>query len=179
MVGMEKHQAGHVPTEGSAAAYAATTLRGILDRVANRAPPVPDIFISYSTQHAELTRSLAAAIEARYGAGSVWWDQAGLRAGDRFSPEITRALDAADAVVVVWTQGSVVSDWVYAEATRAAHQGKLVPVRAADLDPKSIPLPFYSVFHTCFADDTQAVLEAIAKRISGEVPPRGAEPPPG
>jgi hypothetical protein len=49
-----------------------------------------DIFISYSTQHPELTRALAAAVEAQYGVGSVWWDQAGLRAGDRFS-EITTA----------------------------------------------------------------------------------------
>src|SRR5262245_46311777 len=72
---------------------------------------------------------------------------------------------AADAVVVVWTQGSVVSDWVYAEATRAAHQGTLVPVRDKDLDPKSIPLPFYSVFHTCLANDTRAVLDAIDKRL--------------
>ncbi|MFL6802693.1 MAG: toll/interleukin-1 receptor domain-containing protein, partial [Xanthobacteraceae bacterium] len=79
-----------------------------------RVPDAAKIFISYSTQHRDLTRELAAAIEAQYGAGSVWWDQAGLRAGDRFSPEITRSLDDAKAVVVVWTQGAVASDWVYA-----------------------------------------------------------------
>jgi adenylate cyclase len=81
---------------------------------------VADIFISYSSLHRDLTRALAAAIETQYGAGSVWWDQAGLRSGDKFSPEITRALDEAKAVVVVWTQGAVTSDWVYAEAARAA-----------------------------------------------------------
>jgi hypothetical protein len=81
-----------------------------------RAANVADIFISYSSLHRDLTRALAAAIEAQYGPGSVWWDQAGLRSGDKFSPEITRALDAAKAVVVVWTQGAVGSDWVYAEA---------------------------------------------------------------
>ena len=69
-----------------------------------------DIFISYSSQHRDLTCKFATAIEGHFGAGSVWWDQAGLRAGDRFSPEITRALDAAKAVVVVWTQGAVTSD---------------------------------------------------------------------
>ena len=31
------------------------------------------IFISYSSPHRALTRTLAAAIEAQYGAGSVWW----------------------------------------------------------------------------------------------------------
>jgi TIR domain len=86
---------------------------------------VADIFISYSSLHRDLTRALAAAIEAEHGAGSVWWDEAGLRGGDKFSPEITRALDAAKAVVVVWTQGAVTSDWVYAEAVRAASQRKV------------------------------------------------------
>jgi len=129
-----------------------------------------DIFISYSSQHRDLTCELATAIEQRFGAGSVWWDQAGLRAGDRFSPEITRALDAAKAVVVVWTQGAVTSDWVYAEAVRAGNQRKVVTVHADDLDLNLIPLPF-NVFHTCRMGDMRAVLEAIEKRLSGELSP--------
>jgi len=128
---------------------------------------VADIFISYSSLHRDLTRALVAAIETQYGAGSVWWDQAGLRSGDKFSPEITCALDAAKAVVVVWTQGAVASDWVYAEAVRAAARRKVVTVRAADLDPNLIPLPF-NIFHTCVVDDTPAVLAGIQKRLSGE-----------
>jgi hypothetical protein len=131
---------------------------------------VANIFISYSSQHRDLTRALAIAIEGQYGAGSVWWDQVGLRAGDRFSPEITRALDDADVVVVVWTQGAVTSDWVYAEAVRAANQRKIVTLREANLDPGLIPLPF-GVFHTCLAHDTPAVLEGIAKRLAGEASP--------
>jgi hypothetical protein len=131
---------------------------------------VADIFISYSSQHRDLTHDLAAAIEGHHGKGSVWWDQVGLRSGDRFSPEITQALDDAKAVVVVWTQGAVISDWVYAEAVRAAAQRRVVTVRAADLDPSSIPLPF-NVFHTCLVNDTRAVLDAIAKRLSGEASP--------
>jgi adenylate cyclase len=106
------------------------------------------IFISYSSQHRDLTLALADGIEAHFGLGSVWWDQARLRSGDRFSPEITRALDDAKAVVVVWTKGAVASDWVYAEAVRAANQRKIVTVCAADLDTSLIPLPF-NVFHTC------------------------------
>jgi hypothetical protein len=131
---------------------------------------VADIFISYSSRHRDLTQELAATIEGHFGRDSVWWDQAGLRAGDRFSPEITRALDAAKAVVVVWTQGAVASDWVYAEAVRAANQRKVVTVRAADVDPNSIPLPF-NIFHTCLVDDTAAVLDGIAKRLAGEASP--------
>jgi hypothetical protein len=137
---------------------------------------VADIFISYSSQHRDLTRDLAANIEAQFGPGSVWWDQAGLRGGDRFSSEITSALDAAKVVVVVWTQGAVASDWVYAEATRAAHQRKVVTVRAGDLDPSLIPLPF-NAFHTCPVDDTTAVLGAITKRLSGDKSPLASSLP--
>ena len=131
---------------------------------------VADIFISYSSRHRDLTRDLAAVIETHFGAGSVWWDEAGLRSGDKFSTEITRALDDAKAVVVIWTEGAVSSDWVYAEAVRAANQRKVVTVRAADLDPSLIPLPF-NVFHTSLVHDTRAVLGAIAKRLEGEASP--------
>jgi hypothetical protein len=44
-----------------------------------------------------------------------------------------------------------------------------VTVRAADLDLQSIPLPF-NVFHTPLVDDTHAVLDGIARRLSGESP---------
>ena len=135
---------------------------------------IPPIFISYSSQYRYLTAKLCALIEDHLGAGSVWWDQTGLRAGDRFSPEITRALDGAKAVVVVWTQGSVASDWVYAEAVRAGT--RIVTVRTADLDLQSIPLPF-SVFHTPLVDDTPALLDGIRRRLSGEAPVRSSAPP--
>jgi hypothetical protein len=138
--------------------------------ILNLAADMPDIFISYSSQHRDLTCELATAIDQHFGGGSVWWDQAGLRAGDRFSPEITRALDAAKAVVVVWTQAAVTSDWVYAEAVRAANQRKLVTIHADDLNLNLIPLPF-NVFHSCRIGDMRAVLEAIEKRLSGELSP--------
>jgi hypothetical protein len=127
---------------------------------------MPDIFISYSSQYRELARILAGQIEEHFGIGSVWWDQAGLRAGDEFSPEITRALDEAKAVVVVWTEGSVASHWVYAEAVRAANQRKVVTIRETGLDPDRIPLPF-NVYHTCLASDMPALLDGIRKRLEG------------
>jgi hypothetical protein len=70
----------------------------------------------------------------------------------------------------VWTQGAVASDWVYAEAVRAASQRKVITVRAADLDPSLIPLPF-NVFHTGLVHDTRSVLDGIARRLSGEASP--------
>ena len=138
-----------------------------------------EIFISYSSRHRDLTQTLAAAIEAQYGPRSVWWDQAGLYSGDRFSPVITRALDNAKVVVVIWTQGAVTSDWVYAEAVRGTAQRKIVTVRDPALDPDTIPLPF-NVFHACEAHHNRAVLDGIAKVLAGEASPLpSAVPGPG
>jgi tetratricopeptide (TPR) repeat protein len=127
------------------------------------------IFVSYSTKHTDVTEALVAQVEAQFGLGSVWWDHR-LRAGETYSPEITQALDAAAAVVVVWTQGALTSNWVYAEATRAASQRKVVSVRTKDVDRNSIPLPF-NIYHDCLIDNMRAVLDAIDKLLKGEASP--------
>ncbi|MGE0204927.1 MAG: toll/interleukin-1 receptor domain-containing protein, partial [Hyphomicrobiaceae bacterium] len=129
-----------------------------------------EVFISYSSQHRALTERLAAVIEAARGPGSVWYDKE-ISSGEQFRPEITAALDAARAVVVVWTAGAVESTWVYAEAVRAAAARKIVTVREASLAPERIPLPF-NVYHTDTIDDASeghaALIAAIARRIEGK-----------
>jgi hypothetical protein len=135
---------------------------------------VKPIFISYSSQHRDLTEALARRLEGApvtLADGTpeslaVWWDR-DLHPGRPFSPDITRALDEAPAVIVIWTEGAVASDWVYAEAVRAAGQRKIVTVRDKSLDPKRIPLPF-NIVHTCTVDDQAAILNAIRKIIAGE-----------
>jgi hypothetical protein len=52
------------------------------------------IFISYSSQHRDLTRALAGVIEAQYGAGSVWWDEE-LESRASYSEQIRAALEEA------------------------------------------------------------------------------------
>lgn len=99
------------------------------------------IFISYSSRHRDLTRALAAALEAQYGAGSVWWDEA-LEARGPYAEQIHAALQAARAVVVVWTRDATCSRWVYAEALAADNAGKLVHVRPSDVPADAVPLPF-------------------------------------
>jgi hypothetical protein len=95
---------------------------------------VAQIFISYSSRHRELTRALAAAIEAQYGAGSVWWDRE-LESRASYSEQIKAALEGARVVVVIWTAGAMISEYVYAEAVTAQSQGKLVNVRPVDMSP--------------------------------------------
>jgi adenylate cyclase len=85
-----------------------------------------DIFLSYARTERSRVTPLVAALEA--AGWSVWWDTA-IDAGQRFDDRIETELDAARAVIVVWTPTSVVSSWVRGEARTAAERGALVPVR--------------------------------------------------
>src|SRR6266446_6002533 len=135
---------------------------------------VKPIFISYSSKHRDLTRQLAAALEVQYGAGSVWWDH-DLESRAGYQPQIRQALNEARVVVVIWTAGAMVSDYVYAEATRAFEQGKLVNVRPVDMSFRDIPEPF-NIYHIDDASDHEGILTTIAKVWSGmPVPTRVPE----
>jgi adenylate cyclase len=85
-----------------------------------------DVFVSYSRSDKERVAPLVAAIKAK--GWSVWWDPA-IDAGQQFDDQIDAELQAASAVLVVWTPTSVASRWVRGEARDAAERGILVPVR--------------------------------------------------
>jgi hypothetical protein len=123
------------------------------------------IFISYSSKHRDLTRELAEVLEGQYGAGSVWWDHA-LESRASYSAQIKAALEKARVVVVIWTSGAMISDYVYAEAIRALEQGKLVNVRPADMSFRDIPEPF-NIHHIDEAADPARILSTIAKVMAG------------
>ena len=85
-----------------------------------------DIFVSYARTDKARVAPLVAALEAQ--GRSVWWDSE-VTPGQEFDREISAELDAAKAVIVVWTPHSVDSRWVRGEAREAADRGVLVPVR--------------------------------------------------
>jgi adenylate cyclase len=87
---------------------------------------VADIFVSYARADKARVAPLVAALEAQ--GWSVWWDPE-ITPGQEFDSQIAAALDAAKAVVVVWTPTSVDSRWVRGEAREAADRGVLAPVR--------------------------------------------------
>ena len=123
------------------------------------------IFISYSSKHRDLTRKLAEVIEAQYGQGSVWWDRE-LESRASYSAQIRVALEAARVVMVIWTAGAMVSDYVYAEAVTAQTQSKLVNVRPADMSFRDFPEPF-NVHHIDDVGDRDRILSTIAKVMAG------------
>jgi hypothetical protein len=98
-----------------------------------------DVFISYAREDRDHAEALATALQAE--GRSVWWDRT-LRAGLHFDEVIERELGSARCVVVLWSQHSVTSRWVKAEAEEAATRGILVPV---SIDRASPPLPFRGI----------------------------------
>src|SRR5574337_1025952 len=85
-----------------------------------------DVFVSYARADKARVAPLVAALEAK--GWSVWWDPE-ISPGKEFDDEIDGELQAAAAVLVVWTPTSVASRWVRGEARDAAERGILVPVR--------------------------------------------------
>ncbi len=107
-----------------------------------------DIFVSYARVDKARVAPLVAALEAR--GWSVWWDPE-IAPGQEFDRQIARELDAAKAVIVVWTPMSVDSRWVRGEARLAADRGVLVPVR---FEHARLPIDALAL-HTTDLDDWQ------------------------
>ena len=98
-----------------------------------------DIFLSYAREDWERIRPLAQSLEAL--GWSVWWDTR-MRAGLHFDEMIEAELARAPCVMVVWTEASIGSHWVRAEAAEALEQHKLIPLF---LDKVKAPLLFRHV----------------------------------
>ena len=131
------------------------------------------IFLSYSSKHCDLTRTLVEAIEAQYGPGSVWWDHA-LESWADYEIQIRNALNEARVVVVLWTKAAAESDWVKSEAGRASTASKLVNVRASDTSWREVPSP-HDQHHVIDLVDTPGILRSIAAVWTGR-PVRTAVP---
>jgi len=123
---------------------------------------VADIFISYSKKDVDTARVIAALLEAQ--GYSVWWDTS-LVAGDQFRKVIMKELEAAKAVVVLWTENSVNSDWVQSEAGRAHNDRKLIPLKTRLLTYDKIPSPFDNLHATNF-DNHEAILTAVEAQLA-------------
>ena len=73
--------------------------------------------------------------------------------GTSFDRVIEAELDAALAVIVVWSESAVESDWVRSEAEEGLQRNVLVPVR---IDDVRLPL--------AFRRDTDCRLQTLAAR---------------
>jgi hypothetical protein len=121
-----------------------------------------DIFISYSKADHALALKLSAFLEAE--GWTVWWDRS-LGVADLYRDEIMKQLAAARAVITIWTPNSIRSDWVRAEAGRAKADGKLIPVKTAELGYADIPLPFGEM-HTENIGSTDLIRAAVVAQLA-------------
>ncbi len=95
-----------------------------------------DIFISYASEDRERAKALAAALESQ--SWSVWWDRT-LLPGKEFDVVIEHELDASCCVIVLWSETSVASRWVRAEAREGLDRNKLIPIFLGEV---KVPLVF-------------------------------------
>lgn len=90
-----------------------------------------DIFLSYSRADRPVAQTVAEALEAE--GFSVWWDKI-LRAGQTYDEVTETMLRDAQVVIVLWSETSVQSKWVRAEATLGQRKCELVPVMIEDAE---------------------------------------------
>ena len=127
-----------------------------------------DIFISYSQKDREAAARLQALFEARDL--KTWRDERLSDSPDEsYISTINNAHERSAKVVVLWSQNSVVSGWVQAEAKRAKDRNKIVPLA---LEPISglepfIPMPF-NLLPTLDASAVPLDLDLILRALGAE-----------
>jgi hypothetical protein len=99
-----------------------------------------EIVLSYSRLDLSTVQALAAALQEK--GLSVWIDRSGIEEGDAYDTQIEDAIAQTRVVIVVWSQHSVRSHWVRAEAAYAPNKHKLVPIA---IDKSEPPLQFHHI----------------------------------
>jgi hypothetical protein len=139
-----------------------------------------ELFISYCRHDSDAANALADTLSK---AGlSVWLDRKGIQEGAAFDTQIEEAIAQTRVVIVIWSEHSVKSHWVRAEAAYALGKRKLLPI---SIDQSEPPLQFMQIQTIDFRywDRTsnhhafQQLAGALAKRLevsaaSADVQPR-------
>lgn len=85
------------------------------------------LFISYSHNETDKPKAEKLANALKAHDHDVWWD-VDLHTGEDYEDKIEKILNESEAVIVIWSETSVKSRWVKAEASVAADKEKLLPV---------------------------------------------------
>lgn len=95
-----------------------------------------DVFLSYARSDSAKADRIARALGTQ--GWSVWFDRE-LPAHRAYADVIAAELEAAPAVLVLWSKASAESEWVRSEANRARELHKLVQARVGEV---RLPMPF-------------------------------------
>ena len=97
------------------------------------------VFISYDHEDRKIAETLERCLN---NAGfDVWWDER-LQTGQKWAQEIDEALLSATAVIVLWSNRAIHSEWVQHEASIAKIRNVLTH---ANIDEVSVPNIFGSI----------------------------------
>lgn len=132
-----------------------------------------NLFLSYARLDRARAEKLITALE-KHGY-ELWWD-AKLEGGSAFADSIADALAKADAVLVLWSQSSITSDWVRDEAAVGRGRKRLVPLSLDGVEP---PLGFrqYHVIDVSHwrgrsdCPETRAIDRAVDAILAGRPQP--------
>jgi TolB-like protein/Flp pilus assembly protein TadD len=121
------------------------------------------VFVSYAHEDRARAQELVQALSQ--SGLTVWWDGL-IVAGTEFASTTEQALEAATAVIVLWSRSSAASHWVRDEATRGRDRGCLVPV---SLDGSEPPIGFRQYLFISLAnwrgradaDEIRALVHAV------------------
>jgi TolB-like protein len=97
---------------------------------------VANVFISYERSAEAIARDVIEALDKH---GHETWSDALIPPHQDYADSIQEHLQAAEVVVVLWSQSAAASQWVRAEADYARENNKLVQVI---LDESTPPMPF-------------------------------------
>jgi hypothetical protein len=142
--------------------------------------PVGYIFLSYSRKDKGIVEQLENQLEtAGY---EMWIDIEGIRGGDLWREAIVKAIDQADALLVLLSPNSAKSDNVRTEVDLAAgRKTRIVPVDISTppvIIPPSMQYPLAGKQRVKFPTEFEKLLEALDRsRVAVEAQPEVAAPP--
>jgi hypothetical protein len=142
--------------------------------------PVGYIFLSYSRKDKGIVEQLENQLEtAGY---EMWIDVEGIRGGDLWREAIVKAIDQADALLVLLSPNSAKSDNVRTEVDLAAgRKTRIVPVDISTppvIIPPSMQYPLAGKQRVKFPTEFEKLLEALDRsRVAVEAQPEVTAPP--
>src|SRR5436305_8762274 len=123
-----------------------------------------DIFISYAREDRDFVHRLDESLKSR--GREAWVDWEGIRPTEEFMQAIYGAIEAADTFIFVITPDSVASVVCCREiAHAAAHNKRMVPIVAQDVDAATVPEPLAKL-NWIFCRDSDDFEKAIDTLIS-------------
>ena len=127
-----------------------------------------EIFISYSRRDITTVRALTTALSQK--GVSVWVDRSDIQEGDAYDTQIEEAIAQTSVVIVLWSEHSIKSHWVRAEAAYAVAKHKLLPISIGQCQPPLQFMQIQTIDFSCWEggcedEAFERLLAALAKRL--------------